>query len=103
VESISSSSHALEYQIDLSSYFRLSDTTTDESSEASINIDDDVCEFTLQGSGLEDNESKAVVPFRAALKIYKRSERKSAVLTIKMIQYRLEMDDKDTVATTAQV
>ncbi len=102
MESISSS-HALEYQIDLSSYFRLSDTTTDESSEAPINIDDDVCEFILQGSGLEDNESKAVISIGAAIKIYKHTDRKSAVLTIKMIQYRSEMDDKDTVATTAQV
>ena len=74
-----SSPFALEYQIDLASYFRLSDTTIDESSQAKINIDDDVCEFTLQGSGLEDHEIKVVVSFRAALKIYDHTERTSAM------------------------
>jgi hypothetical protein len=49
------SSYALEYHIDLSSYFRLPDNTVEESSQAPIIIDDDVCEFTLQGSGLEGN------------------------------------------------
>jgi hypothetical protein len=89
-----SSSYALEYQIDLSSYFRLSDTTV-ESSQAPINIDDDVCEFTLQGSGLEDNEIKVIVSFRAAMKIYEQVERKSAMLTIKEIQIPSTTDSKD--------
>ena len=80
----SDSSYALEYQIDLSSYFRLPDNTVEESSQAPINIDDDVCEFTLQGSGLEGNEVKVVVSIRAALKIYEHNHR-SAVLTIKEI------------------
>ena len=59
----SDSSYALEYQIDLASYFRLSDTTIDESSQAPININDDVCEFTLQGSGLEDHKIKVHFDF----------------------------------------
>jgi hypothetical protein len=92
VESISSS-HALEYRIDLASYFRLSNTTV-ESSQVPINIDDDVCEFTLQGSGLEDNEIKVVVSFRAAMKIYEHTKRKSAMLTIKEIQIP-STDSKD--------
>jgi hypothetical protein len=94
MESISSS-YALEYQIDLSSYFRLSDTIIDESSQASINIDDDVFLFTLQGSGLEDHEVKVVVSIRAAMKIYKHTERKSAILTIKEIQSPSTIDSKD--------
>ncbi len=40
-------------------------------------------EFTLQGSGLEDNEVKVVVSIGAALKIYEYNHRASAVLTIK--------------------
>ena len=62
-------------QINLSSYFRLPDNTVVESSQAGkssqapINdIDDDVCEFTLQGSGLEDTEVKVVVSIGAVLK-----------------------------------
>jgi len=100
MESISSS-YALEYQIDLASYFRLSDTTvyesshTDELSQAPININDDVCDFTLQGSGLEDHEIKVVVSIRAALKIYEHTERKSAILTIKEIQIPSKIDSKD--------
>ena len=93
VESISSP-YALEYQIDLASYFRLTDTSV-ESSQAPINIDDDVCEFTLQGSGLEDHEIKVVVSFRAALKIYEHTDRTSAMLTIKEIQIPSTTDSKD--------
>ena len=43
-----------------------------------------MCEFTLQGSGLEDNEVKVVVSIGAVLKIYEYNHR-SAVLTIKEI------------------
>ncbi len=93
-------SYALEYQIDLASYFRLSDTTV-ESSQAPINIDDAVCEFTLQGSGLEDHEIKVAVSIRAALKIYKRTERKSAMLTIKEIQVPSTTDSKDAGLVTS--
>ncbi len=92
----SGSSYVPEYQIDLASYFRLSDTTIDESSPATINnIGNDVCEFTLQGSGLEDNEIKVVVSIRAAIKIYKHTERTSAMLTIKEIQIPSTTDSKD--------
>jgi len=62
----------LEYQIDLSSHFNLYDT---------ININES-CEFTLQGSGLEDNEVKVAISLGAALKINKHSK----VLTIKEIR-----------------
>ncbi len=93
MESISSP-YALEYQIDLASYFPLSDTTV-ESSQVPINIDDDVCEFTLQGSGLEDYEVKVVVSFRAAMKIYEHTERTSAMLTIKEIQIPSSTHSKD--------
>ena len=93
MESISSS-YALEYEIDLASYFPLSDTTV-QSSQVPINIDDDVCEFTLQGSGLEDHEIKVIVSFRAAMKIYEHAERKSAMLTIKEIQIPSTTDSKD--------
>jgi len=68
----SDSSLALEYQIDLSSHFNLYDT---------ININES-CEFTLQGSGLEDNEVKVAISLGAALKINKHSK----VLTIKEIR-----------------
>ena len=44
-----------------------------------------MCEFTLQGSGLEDNEVKVVVSIGAVLKIYEYDHRASAVLTIKEI------------------
>ena len=90
-----SSSYALEYRIDLASYFRLSDTTFAESPQAPININDDVFLFTLQGSGLEDHEIKVVISFRAALKIYEHTERKSAMLTIKEIQIPSTTDSKD--------
>ena len=90
-----SSSYASEYQIDLASYFRLSDSTIDESSQATINIDDDVCEFTLQGSGFEDHEIKVVVSIGAAMKIFEHTERKSAMLTIKEIQIPSTTDSKD--------
>ena len=90
----SNSSYALEYQIDLTSYFQLSDTTM-ESSQAPINIDDDVYEFTLQGSGLEDHEIKVVVSIEAAMKIYEHTERTSAMLTIKEIQIPSTTDSKD--------
>ena len=87
------SSYAVEYQIDLSSYFRLPDNTVVESSQAPINdIDDDVCEFTLQGSGLEDNEVKVVASIGAALKIYEHNHRASAVLTIKEIHIPSTID-----------
>ena len=59
-------------QINLSSHFQLPDNTVVESSQAGKSsqapIDDDVCEFTLQGSGLEDNEVKVVVSIGAVLK-----------------------------------
>ncbi len=89
-----SSPHALEYQIDLASYFPLSDTTV-QSSQVPINIDDDVCEFTLQGSGLEDHKIKVVVSFRSAMKIYEHTERTSAILTIKEIQIPSSTHSKD--------
>ena len=98
----SDSSYALEYQIDLSSYFRLPNNTVVESSQAPINdIDDDVCEFTLLGSGLEDNEVKVVVSIGAALKIYEHNHRASAVLTIKEIHIPSTIDSKDTGLMTS--
>jgi len=95
----SDSSYALKYQIDLSSYFRLPHNTVEESCQAPIIIDDDVCEFTLQGSGLEGNEVKVVVLIGAALKIYEHNHR-SAVLTIKEIHVPLA-DAKDASLMTS--
>ena len=95
-------SYALEYQIDLSSYFRLLDNTVDESSQAPINIDN-VCEFTLQGSGLDDNKVKVFVSFRAAMKIYEHTNRQSAVLIIKEIQIPSTADSKDAAGLMTSV
>jgi hypothetical protein len=51
-----------------------------------------LCEFTLQGSGLE---VKVVVSIGAVLKIYEHNHRASAVLTIKEILIPSTTDSKD--------
>jgi hypothetical protein len=84
----------------MSSYFQLSDNSTvDKSSQAPINI----IEFTLEGSGLEDNEVKVFVSFRAAMKIYEHTNRTSAVLAIKEIQIPSTTESKDTAGLMTSV
>jgi len=77
----------LEYSIDLSIYFPdILHLSYVDDNVASSELLDYSCEFTLQGSGLEESEVKVVVSLGAALKIYEKTNRTSAMLIIKEIE-----------------